>query len=502
MPRHALTALVALLFLATIATPVAAADHDTKAPAARMVDAGTLDQLTTAEDFYQNYATVLRLYKAFFDRDPDIEGAKYWIYIYRRGADVSEIADQFARGAEFQNTYGQTSNAQFLDTVYGNVLDRGSDEAGTAYWLERLDSGALTRGGVVRWIAANEEFVNANRFPGEETAKPGADRAQEVTGISSFVGTRDFRNYSSSSTTAWSRYTDSDLVWIPATIDGSSQAAYWAPADGANRPLLVVLHSWSSNYNQQLNIPFARWADQNDWAMIAPDFRGANNRPVATGSDYVISDIKDAVNYALANDDINADKVFMIGFSGGAFAVLNMAGEAPELFAGGVAWVPVYDLVEWYAYRLTQPRRHYVGQLENSCGGAPHPGTAAGDECYRRSPSSSIANAKASNISLYIATGLQDTLVPTSQSFKAFDDLARPEDQFGQAVYDAVDRGVLPAELWGENDGNAWFDAQDKPLLMSRTSGNVTLNVFTGVHESLYEPGLEWMAKTAWIADR
>jgi hypothetical protein len=179
-----------------------------------------------------------------------------------------------------------------------------------------------------------------------------------------------------------------------------------------------------------------------------------------------------------------------------------MAGEAPELFAGGIAWVPVYDLPEWYAYRLTVRRRHYVGQLQASCGGEPLPGTAAFDECKRRSPSDTIANAKAANIPLYIGTGLQDTLVPTSQSFKAFDALVPLEDQFGPDVYAAVDRGILPAELAGENDGFAWFDAQDRPLLMSRTSGNVTLALFQGTHESLYEPGLEWAAKTAWQLQR
>ena len=47
----------------------------------RMSDAATLDQLTTSDDFYTDYASVLRLYRAFFDRDPDVGGAKYWMSI-------------------------------------------------------------------------------------------------------------------------------------------------------------------------------------------------------------------------------------------------------------------------------------------------------------------------------------------------------------------------------------------------------------------------------------
>ncbi len=496
MRRIALLAVAILVAGLLSSTPVQAQTNS------RMSGAATLDQLTSAEDFYTDYAEVLRLYRAFFDRSPDLAGAKYWIRIYREGNQISDIANAFEGSAEFDSKYGSPNDRAFLALVYQNVLGRTFDQSGFDYWLGLLQDGQLDRGGVVQYVAANPEFVNANRFPGEANAKQGADRGAPIIGFDRDVSTRGFRNYASSATAAWASYTRATDIRIPSTHDGYNQPAYWLPSDGEKRPLLLVLHSWSSNYNQQLNVSFTRWADLNDWAMIAPDFRGANNRPQATGSDLVIKDIKDAVAWALANDDIDPSKVFMIGFSGGAFAVLNMAGEAPELFAGGIAWVPVYDLVDWYSYRLTQPRRHYVGQLQASCGGAPVRGSAAGDECDRRSPSNTIANAKAANIPLYIATGLQDTLVPTSQSFRAFDDLVEPADQFGPSVYSEVDAGRLPASIAGENDGFAWFDSQDRPLLMSRTSGNVTLSVFQGTHESLYEPGLEWAAKTAWQLEK
>ncbi len=497
MLKRTIAFLVLVLLTAGLTAPVNAQE-----PRARMSNAATLDQITTADDFYSDYATVLRLYKAFFNRNPDVQGAKYWIRVYREGNDIASIANAFEQSEEFRNRYGTPSNEAFLENLYLNVLGRPGDTAGVAYWLGLLNRRQLDRGGVVQYVAGDVEFTNRNRFVGESWAKPGADRGAPIIGFDRDISTRGFRNYASSSTEAWRRFTRATDIRIPSTHDSYQQPAYWLPSDGAKRPLLVVLHSWSSNYNQQLNVSFTRWADTNDWAMIAPDFRGANDDPQATGSDLVIRDIKDAVNFALANDDIDPTKVFMIGFSGGGFAVLNMAGEAPELFAGGIAWVPVYDLPDWYAYRLTVSRRHYVGQIQASCGGAPLPGTEAFHECKRRSPSSTIGTAKATNLPLYIATGLQDTLVPTSQSFRAFDDLVAPEDRFGPDVYAAVDRGVLPSELVGENDGFAWFDGQDRPLLMSRTSGNVTLALFQGTHESLYEPGLEWAAKTAWQLER
>ncbi len=496
MRRRILITVSGLLLAVTLTTPVQAQTSS------KMTDAVTLEQLTTAEDFYAEYANVLRLYQAFFDRQPDVGGAKYWIRLYRQAYEIEEIASSFAASAEFKNTYGATTNEQFVATVYNNVLGRGADGPGFNYWLDLLNSGQLNRGGTVRWIAAGNEFVGANRFVGELSASPGADRGMRVTGINSFVGTDDFRNYSSSNTGAWATYTKAKPITIPSTLDSYQQPAYWAPSDGEQRPLLLVLHSWSSNYTQQLNIPFARWADENDWAMIAPNFRGANNNPEATGSVKTTQDIKDAVNFALANDSIDPTKVFMIGFSGGAMASLNMAGRAPEMFAGAVAWVPVYNMVDFYLHRLTVPRRHYRSQLINSCGGEPLPGTAAGDECFRRSPINTIANAKASGLPIYIGAGIRDALVGTSAGFKAFDALAAPEDQFGPDVYTAVDNNVVPASIRGTYSGDAWFDGQDPPLLMSRESGNVTLVLFEGKHESLYEPGLEWMARTAWIAER
>ncbi len=349
--KRVIVLLVAILVTAGVATPVNAQE-----PMARMSNAGTLDQITTADDFYTEYATVLRLYKAFFDRNPDVAGAKYWIRTYREGNDVASIANAFEQSEEFRNRYGTPNNDEFLENLYLNVLGRPSDDAGFAYWLGLLNSRQLDRGGVVQFVAADVEFTNNNRFVGESSAKPGADRGAPILGFDRDVSTRGFQNYAPSSTEAWRRFTRATDIRIPSTHDSYQQPAYWLPSDGAKRPLLLVLHSWSSNYNQQLNVSFTRWADANDWAMIAPDFRGANNNPQATGSDLVIKDIKDAVNFALANDDIDPTKVFMIGFSGGAFAVLNMAGEAPELFAGGIAWVPVYDLVEWYTYPAHSPQ--------------------------------------------------------------------------------------------------------------------------------------------------
>lgn len=113
--------------------------------------------------FLPVHGDVLRLYRAFFNREPDASGARYWIDTYDRGASLDVIAESFTQSAEFRNAYSGTSNAEYVSRVYRNVLGRAYDEAGYRYWLGLLDSRRVTRGTLVRWVAANAEFVT--RYP-------------------------------------------------------------------------------------------------------------------------------------------------------------------------------------------------------------------------------------------------------------------------------------------------------------------------------------------------
>ena len=105
--------------------------------------------------FRREHGDVLRLYRAFFNREPDASGARYWIDTFDRGASLDVIAESFTQSAEFRNAYSGTSNAEYVRRVYRNVLGRAYDEAGYRYWLGMLDSRRLTRGTLVRWVAAN-----------------------------------------------------------------------------------------------------------------------------------------------------------------------------------------------------------------------------------------------------------------------------------------------------------------------------------------------------------
>lgn len=136
--------------------------------AGTMARAKTLEQIQQATDYNQaEHEDVLRLYAAFFNRQPDAAGARYWIVeIYEGlGANLDAIAAEFARSQEFQNVYGSVSNEEYLSILYQNVLLRQPEAGGFNYWLALLQNGQLNRGSVVRWVAAGEEFESRVQFP-------------------------------------------------------------------------------------------------------------------------------------------------------------------------------------------------------------------------------------------------------------------------------------------------------------------------------------------------
>jgi predicted esterase len=309
---------------------------------------------------------------------------------------------------------------------------------------------------------------------------------------------------------AYPRFNETFRVWrqkvpgirdvrIPSTMDGHRQPALWLPARRDGRPLLVVLHSWSVSYKQRLAAPFAIWAKRQGWSMIAPNFRGPNDKARATGSDLAVQDVVDAVGWARERAAIDERRVFIIGFSGGGMMSLLMAGRHPELFAGAVSWVPVHDLVEWYGYtsqRRPQPR--YPGHIRASCGGDPAKNEGARERCASRSPRAHLAGARAAAVPVYIGHGLGDQDVRPDHAVRAFNQLAAPADRVPRAAVADIRRNVLPPALRRSIEAPAYFGPNDPRVLFSRKSGEATVVLFDGEHDMVYHPGLRWMWELAY----
>ncbi len=103
--------------------------------------------------------SIRRLYSAYFLRDPDRGGFNYWTDRYANGSGLETIATSFANQKEFALTYDNLNDAQFVELVYRNVLDREPDASGLAFWIRSLARGN-SRGRVMISFSESEEYVN------------------------------------------------------------------------------------------------------------------------------------------------------------------------------------------------------------------------------------------------------------------------------------------------------------------------------------------------------
>ncbi|MGE4535409.1 DUF4214 domain-containing protein [Halomonas sp.] len=100
--------------------------------------------------------SVALLYAAALDRQPDESGYNYWLERAFEGMGLGEMAGYFLDSEEFQSRFDVASDEAYIERLYLNVLDRGPDADGQAYWEATMDDG-LPRNEVLRYFATSEE---------------------------------------------------------------------------------------------------------------------------------------------------------------------------------------------------------------------------------------------------------------------------------------------------------------------------------------------------------
>lgn len=95
--------------------------------------------------------------------------------------------------------------------------------------------------------------------------------------------------------------------------------------------LFVFLHSWSSDYTQD-NEKWLRACAERGWIWLHPNFRGINQSPQACGSKFARQDILDAIDHACTLWQVDRERIYLAGVSGGGHMSLLMAGHHPDRF--------------------------------------------------------------------------------------------------------------------------------------------------------------------------
>jgi len=92
-------------------------------------------------EYYRKYAT--SIYSDFLNRAPDPGGLDYWVGRMRNGLSMVALISNFAYSSEY---LGQ-SNEDFVTSLYDDFMNRDADldPGGYAYWVGQLNSENKTK---------------------------------------------------------------------------------------------------------------------------------------------------------------------------------------------------------------------------------------------------------------------------------------------------------------------------------------------------------------------
>ncbi len=123
------------------------------------LEARRLEMVTElAEDAAQTDGPAFRLYTAYFARNPEIGGFKFWSRKLRTGTRLLNVSEFFSTSSEFKNTYGDIDEAEFVALIYKNVLARNPDGSGFSFWTRQLQIGRYSRAEVMIGFSESNEY--------------------------------------------------------------------------------------------------------------------------------------------------------------------------------------------------------------------------------------------------------------------------------------------------------------------------------------------------------
>lgn len=270
------------------------------------------------------------------------------------------------------------------------------------------------------------------------------------------------------------------VVHIASSVDTTRQPAFfYAGTASEKRPLLVSLHTWSGTYQQE--DPLAAKAKAADWNYIHPDFRGPNRSREACLSPKALADIDDAIQYALDHGSVDPDAIFVVGVSGGGYAVLGTYMKTRHTVRAFLSWAPLSDVLAWY-WQSKQRQNKYSDDILHCISDQ---GTLDEKEAIARSPLHWDLPAQARGL-LEIYAGLNDGYtgsIPISHSILFFNKMAGHYEAGAvvgqQEIVDLLTRGVANRDAMGKIEG--------REVLFSRKTKQVSLTIFSGGHEMLVD---------------
>ncbi|MCF6284524.1 MAG: prolyl oligopeptidase family serine peptidase [Candidatus Hydrogenedentes bacterium] len=283
-----------------------------------------------------------------------------------------------------------------------------------------------------------------------------------------------------------------ETITFNSTHDGTEQPArfYLSPERGP-QPLLVLLHSWSTdmyNYNPDSWVAVAR---SHGWHVAVPHFRGGNFNPEACASAAARQDILDTTTTAISRYAVDKSRIYLAGSSGGGHMAMVMAGHNPETWAAVSAWVGISNLADWHAETKALGLK-YFKDVEACVGGSPGSTPQVDQQLRARSPLFHIANAAA--IPLDLNAGVHDGhtgSVPIHHTLDAYNAVARELGgrTIDQSVINALSQEILPPVAPTQDP------SYGRRIHLRQSAGATRVTIFEGGHEELPQAACTWLAQ-------
>ena len=204
------------------------------------------------------------------------------------------------------------------------------------------------------------------------------------------------------------------------TEEADSHAFFYPPCsndfvadDNEKPPLIVIIHGGpTGSASITLNMEVQFWTSRG-FSVLDVNYRGSTGYGTeyrkALNGKWGIADVEDCINgvqYLINNNIVDKNRVVIRGSSAGGFTVMTALARS-NIFAAGASYYGVSDL-EGLLLDTHKFESKYLNTLI-----APFPENI--DEYYSRSP---LNNVKSINTPMIIFQGLEDKIVPPSQSEK------------------------------------------------------------------------------------
>jgi len=277
---------------------------------------------------------------------------------------------------------------------------------------------------------------------------------------------------------------------INSSLDNELQYFYYYKSNSSTpKPLVVSLHQWGANY-EEYNNSLAPQTKARDWNYIHPDFRGANKHIKACGSQYVISDIDDAIDWALKNLRVDESQIYVVGASGGGYAALCSFIKSKHKIKEYSVWVPITDLNRWY-YESKSRKSHYTKNIINcTCDGC---NILDEKKAIDRSPlywQTPVEKVNSTKLNIY--AGVHDGYtgsVPIIHSISFYNKMVA---DYGGSEKDMVSDEDTIWMLTARTVPDQSFDKiGDRNIIYNKSYKNISITIFDGGHEILVDEVLK-----------